>query len=124
MNNLIIKHAIKIYVDPLNQRDLIRIDNNSKIGIYCWTNNINKKFYIGKGDPLYSRISDYYQNWYYYTNTNLHIVRALAKYGMKNFSLVILEYTNSENLVLCEQKWINFLKPVYNSITGSTKRKI
>ena len=114
MNNLIIKYAIKVYIDPLNQRDLIRKDNNDKIGIYCWINNINEKFYIGRGAPLYLRISDYYQNWYYYTCTNLNIVKALTKYGMRNFSLVILEYTNSENIILCEQKWINLLKPSYN----------
>jgi hypothetical protein len=28
-------HGIKIYEDPLNQRDLIREENNGKIGIYC-----------------------------------------------------------------------------------------
>jgi hypothetical protein len=28
-------HTIKIYEDPLNQRDLIREENNGKIGIYC-----------------------------------------------------------------------------------------
>jgi len=41
-NNLhpVYLHAIKIYEDPLNQRDLIREENNGKIGIYCW---INKK---------------------------------------------------------------------------------
>jgi len=123
MNNLIVEHAIKIYIDPLNQRDLIRKDNNDKVGIYCWTNNINEKFYIGRGDPLYLRISDYYQDWYYYTCTNLYIVRALAKYGMENFSLVILEYTNSENLTLCEKKWINLLKPVYNyNLIGNIKK--
>jgi hypothetical protein len=46
----------------------------------------------------------------------LYIVKALSKYGMKNFSLVILEYSDLENIILCEQKWINFLKPEYNII--------
>lgn len=42
---------------------------------------------------------------------------------MKNFFLVILEYSNSENLISCEQKWIDFLKPEYNIslMAGSTK---
>lgn len=42
---------------------------------------------------------------------------------MKNFSLVILEYSDSENLILCEQKWIDFLKPEYNlsPTAGNTK---
>lgn len=33
---------------------------------------------------------------------------------MINFSLVILEYVKSENLIPCEQKWLDFLKPDYN----------
>jgi hypothetical protein len=52
----------KYYNDPLNQRSLIRIENLKQIGVYCWFNNIKKKYYIGSGDPLYGRISDYYQN--------------------------------------------------------------
>jgi group I intron endonuclease len=33
---------------------------------------------------------------------------------MANFSLIILEYTSSENLISCEQKWIDLLNPEYN----------
>jgi group I intron endonuclease len=42
---------------------------------------------------------------------------------MSNFSLVILEYTSSEDLIACEQKWIDLLKPDYNTnpIAGSSK---
>ena len=115
-DSIIFKYAIKIYNNPSNQRNLIRKDNTGKVGIYCWINKITGKFYIGSSDSLYIRISDYYQNWYILYRSNVHIVKTLSKYGMKNFSLVILEYSDSENLVLCEQKWINFLKPEYNII--------
>jgi group I intron endonuclease len=42
---------------------------------------------------------------------------------MSNFSLIILEYTNSEDLISCEQKWIDLLKPKYNilSTAGNSK---
>ena len=33
---------------------------------------------------------------------------------MANFSLIILEYTTSDNVIKCEQKWIDLLKPGYN----------
>jgi len=33
---------------------------------------------------------------------------------MLNFSLVILEHTNLDNLLECEQKWIDLLNPEYN----------
>jgi group I intron endonuclease len=42
---------------------------------------------------------------------------------MANFSLIILEYTSSEDLIACEQKWIDLLNPEYNlsPIAGSSK---
>lgn len=42
---------------------------------------------------------------------------------MFNFCLYILEYTNSENIISCEQKWINLLQPEYNinPTAGSSK---
>nr|YP_009262017.1 GIY-YIG endonuclease [Chrysoporthe austroafricana]AMX22092.1 GIY-YIG endonuclease [Chrysoporthe austroafricana] len=106
--------GIKTYENPKESRELIRKDNNGKIGVYCWFNNINGRYYIGSGNPLYSRLSDYYQDWYYLSRASTYIVRALSKYGMDNFSLVILEYTTSDDLILCEQKWMDLLKPVYN----------
>lgn len=113
----------KFYNDPLSQRSLIRIENIHQIGVYCWFNNINQNCYVGSGDTLYSRISYYYQNWYLLKRSNLYIVRAISKYGLENFSLYILEYTDSENLISCEQRWIDLLKPEYNlnPTAGSSK---
>lgn len=113
----------KSYYEPANQRELIRNDNNGKIGVYAWENKINNKVYIGSGDPLYLRISDYYQSWYLESRTNLYIIRSLNKYSMNNFNLHILEYSDSENLIMCEQKWIDLIKPEYNinPIAGSSK---
>lgn len=42
------------------------------------------------------------------------ILRALLKYGMVNFTLVILEFSDVKGLLECEQKWIDSLKPAYN----------
>jgi len=43
--------------NPIYHRDLIRKDNNGKIGVYAWINNINGKFYIGsEAEILYSKI--------------------------------------------------------------------
>jgi group I intron endonuclease len=79
--------------------------------------------YVGSGDPLYLRISDYYQPWYLESKNNLYIVRSLNKYSMNNFNLHILEYSDSENVIMCEQKWIDLIKSEYNTnpIAGSTK---
>lgn len=110
----VFKYAIKIYKDPFNQRDLIRTENSGKVGVYAWINNINGKFYIGKGNSLYLRISDYYQKWYIESHINLHIVRSLSKYKMSNFTLVILKYTDSNSVISYEKEFINLLKPEYN----------
>ena len=118
-----IKNFAKFYNDPANQIIKIREDNNGKIGVYALVNNINKKVYVGSGDPLYTRLSDYYQSWYLISRSNLYIVRAFNKYTMANFSLYILEYTNSDNIILCEQKWINIINPEYNTnpVAGNSK---
>lgn len=113
----------KSYYDPINQRELIRLDNNGKIGVYAWENKINNKMYVGSGNPLYLRISDYYQDWYLASKNNLYIVRSLNKYSMNSFNLHILEYSDSENIIMCEQKLIDLIKPEYNLnlMAGSTK---
>jgi len=43
---------------------------------------------------------------------------------MSNFTLVILKYTNSKNVISYEREFINLLKPDYNInlIGNSTKR--
>jgi len=42
---------------------------------------------------------------------------------MSNFSLIILEYSDSDSIIFCKQKWINLLKLEYNLShrAGSTK---
>lgn len=111
------------------------MDNNAKVGVYAslalsccqcrakGENKINNKIYIGSGDPLYLRLSDYYQSWYLESKNNLYIVRSLNKYSMENFNLYVLEYSNSEDVIKCEQKWIDLIKPEYNTnpTAGSTK---
>ncbi len=93
---------------------MIRSENKGKIGI----------LYIGSGNPLCLRLSDYYPNWYLLSRDNFAIVRALSKYGMVRFYLVILYYTDSKSILSCEQKWVDLVKPEYNinPIAGSTKR--
>lgn len=67
--------------------------------MYAWENKTNNKIYIGSGDPLYLRLSDYYQRWYLESRNNLYIVRSLNKHTMNNFNLHILEYTTSEYVI-------------------------
>lgn len=115
-------NALYKYDNPVDQRDQIRKDNINKSGVYAWINKINQKFYVGSGTKLYKRIADYYQPWYLSARPNLTVIKALNKYGMINFYLVILEHTDKDSLIKCEQKWIDQLKSEYNisKLAGNT----
>ena len=70
---------------------------------------MNGKYYIGSGVNLNIRLSDYFQDWYKLFKGNYPIVRAIEKYGMGNFALLILDFTENENTLTREQYWINEL---------------
>ena len=109
--------AQKIYLNPILQRSAIIKDSKGKSGVYCWINLINGKYYIGSGINLNIRLSDYFQNWYYRDRNNLTIVKAINKYKMDNFALLILELwsdIDKDNTLIKEQFWIDKLKPEYN----------
>lgn len=95
-------------------RDPIRLATAKITGIYCWVNILNGKCYVGKATNLYLRLSNYFQTRYIKrTLLSSLISRAINKYGMNNFSLVILEI-NPANLSEAEQYWIDLLSPEYN----------
>lgn len=90
-----------------------------KSGVYMFVNNITKEVYVGSSITLARRMSSHF---FYATNTNsnvnskLVLYRAMKKYKLENFSLVILEFCKSD-LQECaelEQKWIDLYKPKYN----------
>lgn len=91
-------------------------------GVYVFINNINGNIYIGSGVCLYTRLRDNNQPWYLKRKSHSLIVRALIKYGPENFTIAILEISDSDNLLRAEQKWINNFKPLYNvlSIAGNS----
>jgi GIY-YIG catalytic domain len=115
--------AKKTFLNPILQRNVIIKDTKGKSGVYCWINLLNGKYYIGSGIELNTRLSDYFQDWYYKDRKNLTIVRALLKYGINNFALLILDFTEKENTLTREQFWIDELKPAYNILTETGNSK-
>ena len=106
------KLGISTYKNPKNCYELIRKDNKNKVGVYCWFNLVNGKFYIGSSNHLHLRLSHYYKNSYYSARPNTLIVRALSRYGMENFSLIILEYTTPDYVINYEQKLEYNINPI------------
>lgn len=95
-------------------RNPIRLGTNHVSGIYCWINMFNGKCYIGKANNLYLRLSNYFQKGYIQrTLLSSYFSRAISKYGLESFALVILEF-NPANLAKAEQYWIDLIKPEYN----------
>ena len=53
----------------------------------------------------------------------IYFVRAGSKYGMSNFTIAILEFTDEINIISCEQKYFNRFKPEYNLNSLAFKSK-
>lgn len=119
----IYKYAKYTYENPISQRNVFQKDLKGKSGIYCWFNIVNGKYYIGSGTNLNNRLGDYYQDWYYKEKANLYIVRAIIKYGMENFALLILDITNEKDTLIQEQHWIDKLNPEYNILKDAGNSK-
>jgi hypothetical protein len=102
----------------VTDRNPIRKFTRRQSGIYCWINNVNGNCYVGKANDLYLRISNYYQVEYITKTLGYSAIsRAVSKYGMESFSLVILQI-NPLDLAQAEQDWINILTPQYNILTN------
>lgn len=116
---VLMNYAEKIYFNILEEKIKWKKDNKNKSGIYCLLNLKTKKIYVGKSNNLKKRISTYLSLWQFKNGSNSLILKSIVKYGLDNFALIILEYTNESDLVSLrqrEQYWINLLCPEYNII--------
>ena len=77
-------------------------------GIYAVVNLVNNKRYIGQAVNFNRRKSEHFGNG----NSNIHLQRAMAKYGRQNFEFIILEYIEpiKEKLDSAEQRYLDFYK--------------
>lgn len=113
---ILFQNAKDVFVHPISERSQIKLVTVNRSGVYLWYNKVSGKYYVGSSINLYKRLSRYYQKGYlrYSTHYDLPIVRAITKYGLDNFILVILDYTDEFNIHLSEQYFIDSLLPIYN----------
>ena len=109
------------YSDADINKVQILADNRKKVGVYLWINNENGNKYIGSSVSLSVRMYTYY-SLRSLAKSNRPVDRALLKYGFSKFSLYILEYCTSENVLEREQYYLDRIKPEYNIVekAGST----
>jgi group I intron endonuclease len=125
-NSFNLNYNVKfIYYNLLINKSKIYKDIKNKAEVYCLVNNINGNTYIGSSINLYKRIVEYYSRTCSTKLTNSIIIKALKKYGLNNFSLIIFDFCEpiySECRKL-EQLAFNIFKPIYNILTiaGSSK---
>lgn len=114
MKNLNNYKPIKIYNNLLKLKKIIKFENEKKIGIYCITNILNDKKYVGCSKTnLGLRLSNYYQNSYLNRKSGL-IYSAIKKMGILFFKIEILEYCKKDNVLKREKYYIKSIKPEYN----------
>lgn len=75
----------------------------NECGIYCFTNKVNGKCYVGQAVNLKKRLRSHYSTFRKQNVSNMILYTAVEKYGLENFELDILEYCDP-NLSLEELK--------------------
>lgn len=113
-------NASKVFLNVLSERGEISKYLRGKSGVYCWINLINCEYYIGSAVDLGNRVNDYFQNSYYNSRSNTLIVRAILKYGIGNFALVILEFVDKDDILSREDHFIGTLNPKYNILRNAS----
>jgi len=122
LNNISLDSIVKVYKNAYDMRKDIYKENQDKSGIYMFTNKLTNDIYIGQSINLANRFKNYFNISYLKHKDSLVISRALIKYGFSNFSITILEYCETSDLVAREQYYFDTLKPKYNTlkIAGSS----
>lgn len=80
------------------------------IGIYCITNKINGKKYIGQSVNIESRKRDHFHN--HKNKHNDHLKNSFNKYGSENFKFEIIK--------ICHKKYLDRFEKLYIRIYETT----
>jgi group I intron endonuclease len=109
---------VRVYANVDTQKLEILKENKGKSGIYCFTNLTNGKKYVGSSVNLGIRFSQYFNVNNLTRQNYMAICMSLLKYGYSGFSLEILEYCDSSELLTREKHFMDLLKPEYNIALG------
>jgi len=98
------------------------------IGVYLITNTITGAKYVGQSKDIKRRMMEHRTPHSSLKSKNKKFADDIAKYGIERFEFEVLEECPVERLLETEKKWIEILKPEYNTVgryfTDDTKKKI
>jgi len=100
----------------------LNIQHYKFAGVYKITNLVNNKSYIGSSTYLVNRLRGHIQDLKKGTHRNTHLQSSINKYGFENFVFEVLKVCSQEELLDCEQWFIDNLHPEYNicKVAGNT----
>lgn len=101
-------------LEELLKKGLLKKGNDPS-GIYILVNKLNGHLYVGSSVQIYVRITKHFNDLKGNHHHSKHLQRAFNKYGIDNFTFIILEFVPNIDLLIREQFWIDNLKPEYNS---------
>ena len=84
-------------------------------GVYKITNTVTGKFYIGSSKNVKSRLAVHKCQSTWNECPNKQLYKDMKKYGVDKFEFEVIEEVEPEHLKETEQRFIETLKPTYNS---------
>ena len=106
----------------MSDNEIITMKN---VGIYCITNLINKKRYIGQSRNIVNRFNSYRRGEF----SNDHITNSVEKYGWDNFKIEVLINCDENELDHYEVELIKAFNTMdnkigYNKVSGGNTNKV
>ena len=92
---------------------------NKISAVYKITNTITGDFYIGSSNDVKRRWKEHKCPSYLKNYPNNQLYQDMRKYGLDKFDFQVLEEVEESFLKEAEQKFIELLKPTYNSIRAN-----
>jgi len=90
-------------------------------GIYCITNKLTNKIYVGQAINIHHRIKEHFRSSKDPRRSYYHLYTAITESGWNNFQIRILEKTNAaKNLNDREAFWIITLNSIHPNGYNST----
>lgn len=89
-------------------------ENKNSSGIYCITNIMDNRIYIGSCKNFKLRIKEHLNCLKRNNHNNIYLQNFVNKYGVESLKFHIIEFSEIINLVNTEQYYLDSLNPQFN----------